>query len=142
MSDVSVIRQRLQQMIAHARQQAAERRATAADAEREYERRLADVVTPLFRTVAHALKAEGFPFTLSTPAGRVRLTADRPGDDFVEIGLEASRHPPLVVGRVNHTRGRRTIATEEPVGDGTVDGLDEDAALAFLLSALPPFVER
>jgi hypothetical protein len=142
MPDVSVIRQRLLQMIALARREAADRRAQVSQAESEYERILTEVLTPLFRTVAQALKAEGFVFTLSTPTGRVRLTADRPGDDFVEIDLDATRHPPMVVGRVQYTRGRRTVAAEEPVGDGMVAGLDEESALQFLLKGLQPLVGR
>ena len=142
MLDVSATRQRLLQMIARSRQQAADRRASAAQAESEYERILSDVLTPLFRTVAQALKAEGYGFTLSPPTGGVRLTADRPGDDFVEIDLDATRYPPMVIGRVQYARGRRTMAAEEPIGDGTVAGLDEESALQFLLTALQPFVER
>jgi hypothetical protein len=141
--EVSEVRNRLRQAIEQARRAAASRRARVGEAEQAYATFLARVAAPLFRQAASALKAEGFAFTVSTPAGSVRMSADRAAQDFLELTLDVEQDPPTVVGRVSRERGRRVISEERPIRDGAgVDDLTESDVLEFLASALPPFVER
>jgi len=135
--EVSQVRKRVQGAIAAARTQAQQRRQQTADAERAYETFLQEVATPLARQVANTLKTEGYAFTLFTPAGALRLAADRGRDDFVELALDAEREPPQVVGRIRHTRGSRTVDEERPIKAGaSPEDLTEEDVLEFFMSAL------
>ncbi|HVC20030.1 MAG TPA: hypothetical protein VNE16_08125 [Vicinamibacterales bacterium] len=141
--EVSEVRRRLLDTIDRARRAAAARRTGVADAEKAYERFLAQVAVPVFRQMASALKAEGYAFTVSTPAGSVRLASDRAAQDFVELTLDTESDPPAVVGRASRERGRRVLTQERPIRAGAaVDTLDEHDVLEFLLTSLVPFVER
>ncbi len=71
------VRKRVVAAIDRARRKAADRRTRADAASREYESFLDAVAIPLFRQVAQALKAEGYPFTVFTPGGSVRLMSDK-----------------------------------------------------------------
>lgn len=142
MLEISEVRRRLRQAVTQARQDAAARRAAADAADRDYARFLDEVAGPVVRQFAGALRAEGYPFQIATPAGVVRLVSERSREDVIEIALDASDHP-VVVGRTSRGRGRRVVTEERPLRDGaTIASLGEEDVLAYLLAAIPPFVER
>ena len=126
-----------------AKRDAAERRVRSEKAAREYEDFLRDRAVPLFHTVTSALAAEGHRFRIFTPADSVRLASEASGEDFIEIALDTSADPPLVIGRTSRGRGRRQIASERPVnGDVPIADLTDEDVLAFLFAELIPFLER
>ena len=100
------------------------------------------MAAPIVAQFAVVLKAEGFPFTMATPADTLRLESDRAREDFIEIALDPA-DPPTVLGRVSRGRGRRVTTTERPLGDGAaIAALGADDVVAFLAEAIVPFVER
>jgi hypothetical protein len=126
-----------------ARERAQQRRQHVSDAERAYERFLEQVATPLARQVASSLKAEGYPFTVFTPAGGLRISSERGRDDYIEIVLDRAADPPQVLGRVSQTRGSRTESSEQPIRPGAPpDTLTEEDVLSFLIRALEPWLEH
>lgn len=140
--ETSAVRRQVRAAIDRAKSQAAERRERTDRAEREYPAFLATIVVPLFRQVAGSLKAEGYPFSVFTPSGSVRLMSDRSADDFIEVSLDTSGDEPAVVGHVKRGRGRRVIESEHRIGSGPIAGLTEEQVLDFLTNELAPFVER
>lgn len=142
MLEIPEIRRRVRQAIERARREAAARRVAVDAAHGDYERFLKDVAEPVFRVFAAALKAEGHPFQIATPAGALRLESEYAREDAIELGLDTTDDP-VVVGRVRRGRGRRVITTERAVRDGAAiaDLTDEDV-LQFLLREIGPFVER
>lgn len=141
--EVSEVRRQLKHAIDRAKVRAQRKRSDAAEAERAYATFLEGVATPTIRMLANALKAEGYPFTVSTPSGGLRLAADRGRDDYIELTLNGSGDRPIVVGRVRHTRGSRTLEDERPIKAGAApQDLTEDDVLAFLVEALEPWLER
>jgi hypothetical protein len=141
--EISVVRKRLQSAIAASRDLVQRRRARTAEAERDYDRFLREVATPVAKLLVTALKAEGYPFTVFTPAGGLRLAFDRTRDDYVELGLETTAEHPYVMGRISRTRGSRTLSEERPIApSASPEQLTEEDVLAFLLDALSPWLER
>jgi hypothetical protein len=141
--EISVVRQRVQTAIAAARDRARRRRSETAEAEKAYESFLQDVAIPVTKQVAMALKAEGLGFTVFTPASGLRLASDHARDDYIEFALETAFDRPHVVGRVNRTRGSRTLTDERPIKEHTPpNALTEDDILTFLVDALQPWLER
>jgi hypothetical protein len=141
--EVSEVRRQLRHAIDRAKARAQQRRQQVADAERAYAAFLEDVATPKTRMVAGALKAEGYPFTVSTPSGGLRLASDRGRDDYVEFELEGGGANPTVIGRVRRTRGSRTLEEERPVKAGAApQELTKEDVLAFLVGALEPWLDR
>lgn len=141
--EVSEVRKQLRHAVDRARARAQRQRQETADAERAYATFLEDVATPTTKMMANALKAEGFPFTVATPSGGLRLASDRGRDDYVEFALDTSGDRPLVLGRIRRTRGSRTIEEERPVkADAAPQDLSDADVLAFLVSALEPWLER
>ena len=137
------VRRRLLYTIEQARRNAAERRADVERARASFEMFLADVAVPLFRQFAIALKAQGYPFQVFTPAGVARLVSDRSSDDALEIALDTTSPRIAVVGRSTHTLGRHVVETEDVLHAGPdVEALDEEEVLRFLLERIVPFVER
>jgi hypothetical protein len=133
----------VQAVVATARERAQRRRQNVADAERAYDRFLADVAIPIARQVANVLNVEGYPFSVSTPGRGVRLASERGRDDFIDVFLDTDTDPPAVVGHVRHTRGSRTIDQQRPVkADATPDQISEDELLEFLMRAIEPWMER
>jgi hypothetical protein len=141
--DVSEIRRRLRGAIEAARRRAQERRARSEQAAREYDEFLRDRAVPVFNIFASALVAEGYRFKVFTPAHAVRLASDSSAEDFIELALDVSFDPPAVVGRISRGRGRRRIESERPLAEETpIAQLTDEDVLAFLVSAIAPFVER
>jgi hypothetical protein len=141
--EVSHVRRRLSAAIERARKASQERRERVAATERAYEAFLADTAVPVTRMLASALKADGYPFTVNTPGGSVRIASDKGRDDYVEFALDASVDPPEVVGIVRYARGSRTVSEERPVKAGaSPQAITEDDVLDFLLKALEPWLER
>lgn len=141
--EVSLVRNRLRRAIDRARERTQERRQRTAGAELSYATFLAEVAAPVVRMVANALKVEGYGFTVFTPAGGLRLAANRGRDDYIELRLDTASDPARVVGRVSHARGSRTLEEERPLKPGaTPDQLSDEDVLSFLLDALEPWLER
>lgn len=141
--EVSHVRKRLMMAIERARKGSQERRERAAGTERAYETFLTTVAVPVMRMLASALKADGYPFTVGTPGGSVRLASDHGRDDYIELGLDTAVDPPEVIGRISYGRGSRTLTEERPVKPGAPpQAITEDEVLDFLLRALEPWLER
>lgn len=141
--DIPEVRRRLRAAIDKAKREAAERRARADAAARDYDEFLAQRAVPVFQTFAAALAGEGLRFKVATPAGSVRLASEAAKDDFIELALETSADPPEVIGRVSRGRGRRMVTSEGPIRDrAAVADLTEDDVLNFLVREILPFVER
>jgi hypothetical protein len=140
--EISEVRRRVVQTMEHARRAAQSRRARADEASREFEVFLQEIAVPLFRQVANVLKAEGQMFTLSTPAGSVRLMSERNADEFIDVSLDTSGDEPAIVGRSRRTRGRRVIDSERAIARGPIGSVTEDEVLAFVLEELKPLVEK
>jgi len=141
--EVSFVRRRLITAIERARRGSQERRQRAADTERSYDAFLQQVAIPVVRMLATTLKAEGYPFTVFTPAGRVRLASDKGRDDYIELMLDAAIDPPQVVGLVSYGRGSRTVSDERPVkADAAPEAITEEDVLEFFVKSLEPWLER
>jgi hypothetical protein len=137
------VRKRLRQTMEFVKKQAAARRAATAEIGRDYDRFLEERATPVMRYLAQALRGEGLPFVIETPAGRVRLASERSKDDYLEVALDASKYPPVVVGRSNYVRGNEVTATEQPIREGVaVRDLTDEHVLDWTMRVIAPFVER
>ncbi len=143
MIEVSEIRKRLRHTMEQVKRAHAERRARADAAGKAYETFVREIATPVFRMFAAALKAEGYPFSVFTPADGLRLMSERSSDDFIEIFLDTAADPPIVSARVNRGRGRRLVTAEAPIREGTaVDQLSDEDVTEFLLREIVPFLGR
>jgi hypothetical protein len=140
--EISDIRRRILETMARARQHAVERRSRVDAAGRAFEGFLAATAVPLIRQIANVLRAEGYMYSVSTPAGSVRLLSDKDAGDFIELSLDTTADAPRVVARVSRSRGRRIVDVERVVGSGNPDAIEEEELFAFLLKELEPFVER
>jgi hypothetical protein len=140
--EISHIKRQVLETIGSARKSAADRRARSDQAAREYEVFLEHVAIPLLRQVANVLRTEGYPFTVFTPGGSVRLMSDRAAQDYLELTLDTAGDRPLVMGHVSRARGRRVIESERPVAERTPAELTEEDVMTFVLKELEPFVER
>ena len=138
--ETSELRKRLTQTIERAKKQAAERRTRGDEAAQAFDTVLKTIAVPLFRQAANILKSEGYPFTLFTPAGSVRLMSDRVSEDFIDVSLDVSGDTPQVVGHVSRSRGRRVVETERNIGAPAT--LTEGELLDFLARELEAFVDR
>ncbi len=129
--------------IERARHDAVERRTRTDAASRAYEQFLTAQATPAFHALASALVGEGHRFKVFSPAGSVRLSAERSTDDFVELTLDASEDPPVVLIRTNVGRGRRAVTKERPLHPGTpISDLTEEHVIDVVLQELTPLLER
>lgn len=147
--ETGVVRQRVTHTIERAKRRAQERRLRTDTAHQEFATLLDQVIVPLCRQVAGALKAAGYPFAVITPSGAVRLTSERSGDDYIEITLDAEGEAdadvdegPWVVGHTRRTRGRHVLETNRPLRRCLVRDITEEDVLTFLMKELEPFVER
>ncbi len=143
MIEVSEIRRRLRLTLEQVRKANADRRTRADAAARAYDLFITDVATPVFRMFAGALKADGYPFSVFTPGGGLRLMSERSSEDFIEVFLDTAVDPPVVSARINRGRGRHLVTAERPVAEGTaVEKLTDEDVTAFLLRERPAFLER
>jgi hypothetical protein len=141
--ETSELRKRLRLAIERSRKAAADRRTKLDQAGAAYTDLLEGTATPLVQMLVNVLRAEGYPFTVSTPTGGLRLASARSADDYLEFALDTSSDEPVVVLRVNRTRGRRVIQHERPINRGTpIERVGEEDLLQALLEELGPFVER
>jgi hypothetical protein len=141
--DIPEIRRRVRAAIEQARREAGARRERSDAASRAYEEFLELRAVPTFNTLASALVAEGHRFKVFTPAGSVRLAAERSQDDYIELTLDSSVDPPVVLGRTSISRGRRSITKERPVREGvTIGDLTDEDVVSFVVAELIPLVER
>ena len=141
--EVSEVRRQLRHAIDRAKARAQQRRQVAAEADRAYATFLEEIAAPIVRTLANALKAEGYPFTVSTPTGGLRLASDRGRDDYIELALDGSGDTPTVMGRVRYTRGSRTLEEERPIKPGSLpQDVTETDVLSFLVGGLDPWLDR
>ena len=90
--EVAIVRKELQARIAEARRAARTRREAISEAETAYTAFLEDIAVPVARQLVSALKSEGYAWSVSTPSGAVRLSADAGRDDIVEQREVGSCH--------------------------------------------------
>jgi hypothetical protein len=128
--DVPEVRRRVRAAIERARRDDASRRERVDGATREFGEFLSARAVPLFHQLASALVAEGHRYKVFTPASSVRLASERTPDDYVELLLDTTVDPPVVLGRSSKGRGRNAITQERPVRDGVAiaDVTEEDVA--------------
>ena len=137
------MRKRLRAAIEQSRRAAAARRAELDEATTAYETFLAQMAEPLVQMLANALRAEGYPFTVFTPRGGLRLASGRSGEDFIEFTLDTTARHPTALLRVNRGRGRRVLQHERPIrGEERIEQLTEEDVIKALLEEIGPFVER
>lgn len=140
--EISEVRKLLHETIDRAKRQAAARRARGDEAARAFETFLERIAVPLVRQLVNVLRADGYPFSLFTPSGSVRLMSDRHAEDYIEIALDTTGEVPLVVGHTSRSHGRDVIELERVVGTGDPAAITEEDVLALVLKELEPFVER
>jgi hypothetical protein len=140
--ETSTVRNRLRDTIERAKRGAAERRAVADAATREYAEFLQQSAIPLFRQLAGALKAAGYPFVVNTPADSVTLGSERSASDFIELSLDIAGEEPHVMVRTSRSRGRKLFESERPIGKGPVSSITEELLLDILLKEIEPFVDK
>src|SRR5436190_9899783 len=140
--EVSDVRRSIRDTIERGRRRAAERRVRTDEAARAFGRFLDDIAVPLFKQIANVLKIEGYPFTVFTPSGGVRLMSDRSADDFVEITLDTSDDAPRAIARISRSRGRRAVDAERTIAGGDPAVIGDEELLAFMTEVLEPFVEK
>jgi hypothetical protein len=141
--EIPEVRRRVRAAIEHARRDAKERRERSDASARAYGEFLGARAVPAFNTVAGALAGEGYRFKVFTPADSVRLSSEGSPENFIELELDSTEDPPVVVGRTNVGRGRRAITREQPVRRNTpVADLTEDHVIEFVLAEIPPLLER
>jgi hypothetical protein len=141
--EIVQIRRRVQMRLADIKRAAAVHREKADAAERAFERFLADVAVPTVNAVAQSLSAEGYPYKVTTPGGTVRMTSDRSGRTYLEIRLDSAGPEPQVIAEAGRERGRRVLADERPVAEGTpIDAITDEQLLATLLDLVAELIER
>lgn len=140
--ETSVVRKRVSDTIEKAKRQAADRRIRGDEASRVYTEFLGTIAVPLFKQIANVLKVSGYPFSVFTPSGSVRLMSDRNTEDYIELSLDTSGDQPMVLGKSSRSRGRRVIEHEQAVAEQTVAQLTEEHVLLYVLRELEPLVER
>ncbi len=137
------IRRRVQVRLADVKRAAAARREKVDAAGRAYETFLANVATPTVTAVAQSLSAENYPYRVTTPGSTVRMTSERSGRTYVEIRLDTAGAVPQVIVEVGRERGRRVLADERPVAEGTsIDAITDEQVLAALLESMAELIER
>ncbi len=143
MLETADVRRQLTHRIAELKKAQAQRRQAIEAARVAFEQVLEREIAPTVRQFAQALKAEGFPFSVQTPASTVRLVSDRSSDNVIDVVLEPGGTQPAVVVRRAFSRGRRQLEDERVLAEGdAIAGIDGARVLAVLLDMVEPFVER
>jgi hypothetical protein len=140
--EISELRKRLRVAIDQSRRAAADRRTQQDAASAAYTTFIEHTAAPLTHMLSNALRAEGYHFTVFTPNGGLRLASAKAAEDFIEFQLDMSQAEPVVLLRVNRSRGRRVTQHERPVARKAPDQLTEEDVLRALLEEIGPFVER
>ena len=141
--EISEIRRRLKQTIEQTRRAAAERRERTEAAAKAYEAFLERVATPVFKQFASALRAEGHLFHVFTPGGGLRLASERSAEDFIELLLDVDGEEPVVMSRVNYSRGSRVLSHEAGLSsERGIASLTEGDVLELLLRGIQPLIGR
>ena len=142
MLENSEIRRQIRLMIAESKRGAEERRARAESEVRVGKRLLRTVVVPMFKTVAEALRIEGYAFRVSTPVDSVRISVESAGENFIEMIFDSAHDQLALRGRVSRLRGRELVVDERIISAGLeLSLLGDEQVLEFLLSELQPFVD-
>lgn len=142
MLENSEIRRQIRLMIAESKRGAEERRARAESEVRVGKRLLRTVVVPMFKTVAEALRIEGYAFRVSTPVDSVRISVESAGENFIEMIFDSAHDQLALRGRVSRLRGRQLVVDERIISAGLeLSLLEDEQVLKFLLSELQPFVD-
>ena len=143
MLDSAEVQRQFTHRLAQLRKAAVQRREDVSRAREAFERVLDAEIAPTVRQLAQVLKAQGFPFSVQTPAGAVRLVADRSSDDFIGVTLDVTRRQSAVVAHRQYTRGRRVLDDERVLAEGdAIASLEAGAVLDVLLDLVEPFIER
>ena len=141
--ETSDVRKRIKDSLERAKKLAAERRARNTEGSATYGVFLQNAAVPVFQQAASALKAEGYPFTVNTPAGSVRLVSDHSSHDFIDLRLDTTGARPQVLVRVERLKGRETTSEERPLKPGaTVNELTEQDVLDAIAQGIEVLVER
>jgi hypothetical protein len=139
--EIPDIRRRVRAAINQARRDAATRRERSDAAARAYDEFLTTCAVPAFNLVASALAGEGQRFKVSTPAESVRLSSENGAENYIELVLDPTDDPPVVLGRSNVGRGRRAITRERSLRKD-IASLTQEDVVEFVLGEIAPFVER
>jgi hypothetical protein len=143
MLETAEVRRQLTHRLAEMKKAQAQRRAASDAARAAFDAVLEREIAPTMRQFAQALKAEGFPFSVQTPAGAARLVSDRSSDNAIDVFLEVSGAQPAVLVRSAYSRGRRQLEDERTLAQGeAIAAIDGERVLAVLLDVIEPFVER
>ena len=96
----------------------------------------------MFKTVAEALKVEGYAFRISTPVDSVRISVEGSGENFIEMIFDSAHDQLVLRGRVSRLRGRQVLVDERIISAGSeLSLLEDEHVLEFLLAELQPFVD-
>ncbi len=143
MLETAEVRRQLTHRLGEVRRAQAQRRAAGDAARAAFDAVVEREIAPTVRQFAQALKAEGFGFSVQTPASVVRLVSDRSSDNVIDIALELGGSEPAVVARSSYARGRRQLDDERTIAQGdAIARIDGEQVLAALLDLVEPFVER
>jgi hypothetical protein len=143
MLETAEVRRQLTHRLAELKKAQVQRRGAADAARTAFDTVLEREIAPTVRQFVQALKAEGFPFSVQTPASTVRMVSDRSSDNVIDIVLELGLPQPAVVARSAYTRGRRQVEDERTLAQGEgIATIDAERVLAVLLDMIEPFVER
>ena len=141
--ETSDVRKRIKDSLERARKAASERRTRNTEASASYEVFLQSAAVPVFQQAAGALKAEGYPFVVHTPAGSVRLASERSSHDFIDLRLDTSGSRPQVLVRIERLKGRETTSQERPLKPGAlVNSLTEQDVLDAIAEGIVELIER
>jgi hypothetical protein len=137
------VRKRIKDTIERAKRHSAERRARNTEASAAYEVFRERAAIPVFQQVAGALKAEGYLFSVHTPADSVRLVSDSSSHDFIDMRLDTTGHRPQVIVSVERMKGRETLSQEHPLKPGAaVEQLTEQDVLDAIADGILRLVDR
>jgi hypothetical protein len=143
MLETAEVRRQLTHRLAEMKKVQAQKRAASEAARAAFDTVLEREIAPTMRQLAQALKAEGFGFSVQTPAGTARLVSDRSSDNAIDVFLELGGPEPAVMVRSAYSRGRRQLEDERALGHGeAIANLDAERVLAVLLDVIEPFVDR
>jgi hypothetical protein len=141
--ETSDVRKRIKDSLDRARARAADRRTANAKAEASFEVFLQRAAVPVFQQAAGALKAEGYPFAVNTPAGSVQLVSEKSSSDYLALRLDTSGQRPQVLLSVERSKGRERVSEEQALKPGTlVEHLTDQDVLDAIAGAIEGLIDR